>query len=78
MSSLAEKDATVPAEDGLCVHVGRTEATETGDVRPQDMTRALVEGTGGRADRSKGKAAPSKQRVAESVNRRTQLRSHAS
>lgn len=78
MSALAEKDVTASAEGMPCIRVGRTEATETGDVRPQDMTRALIEGTGGQAGKSKGKAAPSKQKAAESVNRRTQLCSHAS
>lgn len=78
MSALAERDVTAPAEGMSYVRVGRTEATETGDVRSQDMTRGLVEGTGRQANTSKGKGAPSKQRAAESVNRRTQLRSHAS
>lgn len=74
MSALAERDVTAPAEGMLCVRVGRTKATDTGDVRPQDMTRALIDGTG----RKSGKGVSSRQKAVESVNRRTQLRSHAS
>lgn len=76
MSALAERDVTAPAEGMTCIRVGRTEAVDTGDVRPQDMTRALVEGTGRQV--GKGKNAASKQKSAAAVNRRTQLRSHAS
>lgn len=78
MSALAERDVTAPAEGMSCIRVGRTEAVDTGDVRPQDMTRGLMEGTGRQASTSKGKNVASKQKSAAAVNRRTQLRSHAS